>query len=184
MHSSPQHQQSTDGHGDSLPRPHAARSLRVATAVAALASVAVAASAADAAAPQRQSSKTYNAPAGATGLYPQMFLDHDASGVGEGLDEQVVGGWIGGARKHENRFSVEASDATGRPVALTLYWYDDLRKTNRSAVVCGRTSAPLPVVPGTGVHALATAGDGCPGGVSLPTRGTITFTWSYEKPRR
>lgn len=140
---------------------------------------------ADAGQQPRQSSKNYTAPAGVTNAYPQMFLDHNgANGNPVATDGEVVGGFIGGARKNENRFLVKAVDATGHPVALSLYWYDDLKRTNRYAVVCGGTARPLPIVPGTGVHALVTAGGGCRGAVSAPTRGTITFTWSHEAPRR
>ena len=78
---------------------------------------------------------------------------------------------------------VKAEDITGRPVAISLYWYDgDNEDYNQIKVVCGATTEPLRIKPGTGVHALVTAGDGCPGAVSTPTRGKITFTWTYDKP--
>lgn len=139
--------------------------------------------AADAAPKPRQSIKNYIAPAGLTNAYPQNYIEQDSDdSSAANADGETIGGGTSAARKTENRVMVKAQDVTGRPVALTLYWFDHPTKPNRTAVVCGSTQRPLSVNPGSAVYALPTAGEGCPGTVSAPTRGKITFTWSYQKP--
>jgi hypothetical protein len=125
----------------------------------------------------RTSTVNYTTAGGVTGQYPQQFLQF-AYSTSPALEEEVIGGGIFYARGSENRFEVSASDLAGLPVAVSLYWYDDLKKPNRTTVICGKTDKPLPLVKKGAVHAIVTAGPGCPGTVSAPTRGTLTFTWS------
>lgn len=121
----------------------------------------------------------YTAPGGVTGVYPQTFLQ------GQGTSSFVVGGALVGSEGTEDRVEVSATDDTGRPVAVSLYWHETSRQENASTVICGRTKAPLRVVKTGGVQAIISAGEGCPGAVSAPTQGVITFTWTTApKPRR
>lgn len=114
----------------------------------------------------------YTAPGGVTGVYPQTFLQ------GQGSSSFVVGGALVGSEGTENRVEVSVTDDTGRPVAVSLYWQEKSRQENAYTVICGKTKAPLHVVRTGGVQAIISAGDGCPGTVSAPTQGIITFTWS------
>lgn len=125
----------------------------------------------------------YTAPGGATGHYPQVFLQFQIA-PHPALAREVVGGVQVGGQGTEDRFEVVAADATGRPVAISLYWYEDPKKDPVNSVICGKTAAPVRIMQAGAVHAIVTAGDGCPGSVSAPTRGVIKFTWSTApKPK-
>jgi hypothetical protein len=124
--------------------------------------------------------------AGATNHYPQQWFQFRGFAPHDAVEYEAVGGVQDGVQGTEDRFQAKAVDMTGRPVAVTLYWYaNDKDKDPKVQVICGATKAPLPIIRRGAVHAMVTAGEGCPGGVSAPTRTTLTFTWTTApKPKR
>ena len=71
----------------------------------------------------------------------------------------------------ETAVSVVVEDASGRPVAAAVHQGDqDLGN------ICGATKGPVPLVSRKAVHVHVFSGAGC-SDVSLPTQGTITFTF-------
>ena len=72
----------------------------------------------------------------------------------------------------ERKVSIEIADQSGRPVAGVVHQGGaDLGE------ICGQTEAPLRLVSRKSVHVHIYAGPGCDG-VSVPTTGTVTFTFA------
>ena len=72
----------------------------------------------------------------------------------------------------EKKVSIEITDESGRPVAGVVHQGGaDLGE------ICGQTEAPLRLVSRKSVHVHIYSGPGCEG-VSAPTSGTVTFTFT------
>lgn len=72
----------------------------------------------------------------------------------------------------ERTVSIEITDESGRPVAGVVHQGDA-----ELGEVCGRTETPLRLVSRKWVHVHIYGGPGCDG-VSVPTTGTVTFTFA------
>lgn len=72
----------------------------------------------------------------------------------------------------EKAVSIEIVDDSGRPVAGVVH-----QGGAELGEICGQTEAPLRLVSRKSVHVHVYAGPGCDG-VSAPTTGTVTFTFT------
>ena len=72
----------------------------------------------------------------------------------------------------EKSVSITLEDESGRPIAAVVHQGD-----NELGELCGQTEAPLTLSGRAAVHVHVYSGPGC-ADVSLPTSGTVTFTFT------
>ena len=116
--------------------------------------------------------KNYTAAGGTTEAeYPNVFTQ-DQNG------SEAVGGALAISDNGENRVRIVAEDVTGLPTAMRVFFLRNGKTNPKPRLFCsGETTRALKIKPGTGIQVFMVAG-ACEGNPSIPTRGTLTFTFT------
>ncbi len=97
------------------------------------------------------------------------------------LDDLVFGGVAFETRNRERFLELTVRDATGRPILAYVEAVasrsDERREASEIGKVCGSSRKPLRFKPGSNIFVYL-SGEGCSGGQSVPTEGTILARFS------